>query len=364
MITGVKYVCSRGTSGYAEVAKDYIIGLHNQGIPISVDLHKVDDSLFEIGERNEIVNSLVDKKIKYNKLIIHTIPEHWEKFIKKYKTKGVEVIGVTVWETDLLYPLWPKFINEADKVIVPCKWNKEVFLKSAVHKPIEVIPHIYKPTQEVKGLIKGIEPDDFVFYCINNWTVRKGMRDTITAYLNAFTSKDKVALVLKTYKNAYTEEENQKIRDIIKDIVKKYKTPAKIILLFNQMVDEQISALHNIGHCFVSLTKSEGFGLGLFEAAGLGKPVICTGFGGQTDFIANYLVDYKMVSVDGMPWIKQYRNDQHWAQPDIKHASYLMKMVYENYPLALSFAKNQQENIINNFNSRIVTNKLIKFLNE
>jgi len=363
-IQGVKYVCSRGTSGYAEAAKDYIIGLHSKNIPISVKHLICDDSIYQIGERNEIVNSLVDKKINYNKLILHCTPDHWSKQIKENKKKNTEVIGMTVWETDKIHPLWTKYINEVDKVIVPCEWNQQVFENCGVYKPIEVIPHIFHSSPKVNASIKEIKEDEFVFYCINNWTIRKGFEDLITAYLNEFTSKDKVVLVLKTYKSAYTQEENQKIRNIVEDIIKKYKTPAKIILLLKQMSDEQIAGLHNIGHCFVSLTKAEGFGLGLFEAAGNGIPVICTGYGGQTQFIKDYLIDYKLIPVEGTPWIKWYKNDQHWAQPDINHASSLMRYVFNNRSESQLAAAYNMRNIEENFNLKVVTNKLIKFLNE
>ena len=52
--------------------------------------------------------------------------------------------------------------------------------------------------------------------------------------------------------------------------------------------------------CYVSLHRSEGFGLTLGEAMALGKPVIATGFCGNVDFMTpenSWLVRYAVTHV-------------------------------------------------------------------
>ena len=52
--------------------------------------------------------------------------------------------------------------------------------------------------------------------------------------------------------------------------------------------------------CYVSLHRSEGFGLTLAESMALGKPVIATGYSGNTDFMTpanSYLVDWTLTEV-------------------------------------------------------------------
>jgi glycosyltransferase involved in cell wall biosynthesis len=364
MIKGIKYICPRGTSGYSEAAKDYIIALnkHYKDIPLSVHYLKFDNSLYEGGERNTIVNSLVDKKIKYNKLILHSTPEHWPELIKKFKTKDCEVIGLTVWETDKLCPKWIEWINQVDKVIAPCSWNKEVFINSGITKPIEVISHVYKVLPEAKCKIKGVEDNEFVFYTIGQWSVRKGIDDTIKAYLDAFTNQDKVCLIVKVFRSSYAESEKNILRKSIQKIINNYLIPAKIILLLNELTDEQIAALHHLGNCYVTLHKAEGFGLGMFDAAGTGNPVISTGLGGQMDFLRFGAVDYKLAPALGMGHIPWYLPDQNWAKPDIENASKLMKEFYQNYNSYLYFADIQKRNIERNFDSETVANKLTWFL--
>jgi len=54
------------------------------------------------------------------------------------------------------------------------------------------------------------------------------------------------------------------------------------ILLIDQYLDaDKLAALVNVADCYVSLHRSEGFGLTMAEAMALGKPVIATGLLGQ-----------------------------------------------------------------------------------
>ena len=57
-----------------------------------------------------------------------------------------------------------------------------------------------------------------------------------------------------------------------------------------------MAALFARADCYVSLHRSEGFGLTLAESMALGKPVIATGYSGNTDFMTpanSYLVDWR-----------------------------------------------------------------------
>ena len=360
--TGIKYICPRGNSGYSQAAKEYIISLTQANIPITVQYLIFDETEYQIGSKNNLVNSLVDNKIDYNKVIIHSTPEHWGKIIREEENK--EIIGMTVWETDKIDSRWVKWINQVDKVIVPCKWNKEVFEQCGIVKPIEVIPHIYSSQEKFLGKIKHVKKSYFFFYTIGQWSSRKGIEDTLKAYLEAFTSKDKVCLIIKSFGNNYSQKEKELLRTKIKHILTQYSDTSKVILLLDELSEKEISALHNLGHCYVSLHKSEGWGLGMFDALGFGKPVITTGYGGQLDFVKEYLVSYKLIPVEGMSWIPWYNKSQNWAQPNIYEGAKLMRQVYCHYEEAKLLAQQQQRNILDKFNSKVIEDKLINFLNE
>jgi hypothetical protein len=72
----------------------------------------------------------------------------------------------------------------------------------------------------------------------------------------------------------------------------------------------------------------------------LEKPVIATGWSGNTDFMTvnnSYLVEYNLVELqqDYGP----YKKGQVWADPNIEHAAGLMRYVYEHKDEASRKAK-------------------------
>ena len=83
--------------------------------------------------------------------------------------------------------------------------------------------------------------------------------------------------------------------------------------------------------CYVSLHRSEGFGLTLAEAMHLGKPVIATGFGGNLDFMTpdnSWLVDWEPVEVGAGAF--PYPPHGHWADPSVEHAALLMREAFSD----------------------------------
>lgn len=329
-----------------------------------------------------------NRPIEYDTVIIHTPPEHYPYWVEN--EKGKRIIGYTVWETDRLPAHWPQLLNLVDRVLVPCNWNREVFIKSGVLKPIDVIPHIFegcKPLSDGCKMPWDINTSDFIFYTIETWTARKAVWNTIRCYLDAFTESDPVLLVVKTTKYAYSDyplERFNKIKIIRKffalmkliqgkrksassmnSIKNSYAFPARVMLIDDTLTDEEIMRLHSRGDCYVSLCRSEGWGLGSFTAAGMGKPVVITGFGGHLDFLPAelaYLIDYHLTSArdDWDPW--RFTKDQRWAEPKRSIASELMRHVFENQKEAKSNGEALGRQVNDRFNEDKVMQRLISTL--
>jgi glycosyltransferase involved in cell wall biosynthesis len=285
-------------------------------------------------------------------VIVHFVPEYYPFFIARERARGARrIIGHAVWETDRLPKHWPDLINPLDGLIVATEWNREVFVASGVRAPIVVAPHLPsfagRPADTAdRAALRDRLPDldgRYVFYAISTWLERKGLRPLIEAYAAAFAAQDRVALVVKTTAHDLERTEaagrwrgaplnaRPQFEAILRDVeARTGAPPPPIHLLTDELSEGEIGALHEIGDCFVSLSRAEGWGLGAFEAAQRGKPVITTGWGGPLAFLSQetaYLVDWKLEPVrPGVP-NPSYTPDQNWAEPNVAAAARAMREV-------------------------------------
>lgn len=341
---GIYYIGQYGTSGYASAARGYLYHYFTLGIPIKWDPLYFDNSKMEDDDPyNIIVKSFINKPLPiYDVVIMHSTPDLWPKFRaeKANIMKGKIVIGYCTWETDKLPEDWVRCINNTvNEVWVPSTYNKKCFEASGVERVIRVVPHVFlnntPPPRERFRLVdiengdKLANNDVYTFYSIGELNARKGMDDVIKAFCESFTKKDKVRLILKVHYKDYSAENRLKCEEMLTELLSAYEDYPSVICLTENMTNRDIIALHSLGDCYISLTKSEGFGLTIFDAFNYRKKIIATGYSGHVDFLGtNYpgLVNYKLGPVEGME-SQYYGSNQTWAYPDVEHAKYLMKNV-------------------------------------
>lgn len=367
-IKGIKYISPVfDNSGYGKAARGNILALHKLGVPLTLSAISFDAGRVNLGPDVKILESLMNKNIDYNIVIVHTIPEFWPRFREAGKTH----IGYTIWETSKLPDLWVDQINKgADKVLVGCEWNKQVFQESGVNIPIGVVPHglnVDKYKDNKSYDILGLKDDTYVFYDIFQWSERKNPISLIKGYWYAFQNDENVALVLKTYRNNYEDAEKQAVRDAIKylkQITHLDKYPP-VYYVSDMLSESELLGLHARGDCYVSFDRAEGFGLGPFEAGASGNPIIVTGYGGVTEYAkpdTAMLIHYSLTPVSGMPWSPWYKGNQLWAEADVLHGAQKMRWAYEHRDEAKALGRHLRAFIADNFTWEHVGKKLIKEL--
>jgi glycosyltransferase involved in cell wall biosynthesis len=109
---------------------------------------------------------------------------------------------------------------------------------------------------------------------------------------------------------------------------------------------EELNSLIELSDCYVSLHRSEGFGLTIAEAMALGKPVIATAYSANLDFMDatnGLLVRHGLVRLeeDHPP----YPRGGVWADPDLAQAAELMRWVYENRDAARELGRRAAKDI-------------------
>ena len=143
-----------------------------------------------------------------------------------------------------------------------------------------------------------IPKNNFVFlfmFDFDSHVARKNPEAVIEAFKLAFPglSSIPVTLVIKSINGERHEKERNRLKN-------KIGCDSRILQIHEVLPHSINTALMKCCDCYVSLHRSEGFGLTMAEAMLLGKPVITTGYSGNMDFTTTetaLLVDYKLVPV-------------------------------------------------------------------
>ena len=301
------------------------------------------------------INRFLESKIKnfqYDYVIIQTVLNDKVKDaidkIKFYNRK-TKIGLLVVYETENIPKSWLKFNYYAHFFLTPTYLMKNILINNNFDKPIYVIQHniINKLTMVKKNIKKN---NTYIFYTICKIDdPRKNIQNLLNCYLNTFTSDDNVLLYIKGYQN-----------NKLPIIKKKHNSPKFKIDTCN-VSDDEIIQIHQNCDCYISLAHSEGVGLGMLEASTIGNPVITTSYGGQMEYIKyGYFVKYKLDFININ--YSFFDSSQFWAYPEYKHATKIMRNIFNNPSEAYSKGIQNKEFVIENFNNYKIGNKYVNIL--
>lgn len=117
------------------------------------------------------------------------------------------------------------------------------------------------------------------FLHISSAFPRKGVDVLLKGYFEAFTAKDDVCLVLKTFPNPHN-----KVEDLLKELREQYPDAPEVEWINQDLSNEDLSSLYKAADCYVQVARGEGFGLPVAEAMLAKIPVIVSANSGMADF--------------------------------------------------------------------------------
>lgn len=273
----VRYYCyfSRLT-GYGRAAHDYLMAMSRHG---AVDLEICplgDVSEVELEPRYRELLPLQERHFGVADVsIFHATPRVLGKFANAVRDARHRV-ALSTWETHELPQQHAVTMGCYDAVITPSRFCEGIFDEE--HGNVHVVPHCFDP-----DFWHGSEPrtDPFTFYSIGAAGARKNNRGILKAYLHAFEKSDNTNLVIVVPPGTSMDGYHS---IIARSGIAQEDLPG--ITVINQTLSEdQLVDLHRGGACYVSAARGEGWGLGLFEATIMGKPIISPLWGGQSDFL-------------------------------------------------------------------------------
>ena len=276
--------------------------------------------------------------------------ELWLNDIGSNRLKYSKVIGVWAWETEDFPVSMHKAFKYVDEI-----WAVSNFVKDAIapytKKKVLVLPTPIITPERIEKLDRatlGIPEDqEFNLFIFDYQSVfnRKNPLGLVEAHRKAFPNSEGPLLVIKSTNGDQDAENREKLRFAVQD-------RTDILLIQDFVSREQLTSLINECSTYISLHRSEGYGLTMAEAMALGKPVIATSYSGNLDFMNrenSVLIPFKrtLVGKESFP----YQHSSYWAEPDTDQAALEIKKLHENPMLRAQLGSAAQISVTNTFST-------------
>ncbi|AOS60912.1 FkbM family methyltransferase [Actinoalloteichus hymeniacidonis] len=239
--------------------------------------------------------------------------------------KGRYRIGLWAWELEEFPESLHGSFDLVDEI-----WTVSEFCREAIarHSPVPVrtIPvPVRDPGAPIRRDREEGEKTRFLFaFDFNSVGERKNPWGLVTAFQRAFPDRSDVQLTIKAINAALHPEAAERLRSVV-------QADARIELLERYLPVDELRQLYADSDCYVSLHRSEGFGLTVAEAMMLELPTISTDYSSTTEFLNSefgWPIPHTMTTVG--PRCEPYQASAIWAEPDLDAAAKAMREVADD----------------------------------
>jgi len=285
------------------------------------------------------------------------LPDEWDESLGKFN------VGISAFvETDKCNPEWLKCVNKMDSVIVPTTHIKKTIQNTGeTTTSISVVPEAYIESidnESINPLNLEIGTK-FNFLIVSQLTGtssdtdRKNLFNTVKWMCDVFKNDKNVGIILKTNSGRGTRIDRALTYGTFQNIIKEARSGEypKFHILHGNMSSDEIAGLYKLESvkALVSLTRGEGFGLPILEAAASGIPVVVTNWSGHLDFLGQgkfIPIDYKLIDVHKSKIDNRIFTDGlRWADPIEQDFKRKIKKFREKPDIPIQWAKNLREKI-------------------
>ncbi len=240
--------------------------------------------------------------------------------------RGRYNIAYWAWELPEFPDSWLPCCDYFNEIWCPSEFTRAAIAAKAP-LPVHAMPHAISfarpagPPAALRARF-GLPADKFLFlflYDLNSYSPRKNPRAVLDAFRASGLAGNGAALVIKVHGVAGNEKELASLRAAVAGL-------PGAMLLTDTLPRGDVYALEAACDCFVSLHRSEGFGLAVAESMFLGKPVIATDWSATAEFLHEgngCPVRARLVVLEQNHG--PYTRGQTWAEPDVDHAAGWMR---------------------------------------
>jgi glycosyltransferase involved in cell wall biosynthesis len=270
----------------------------------------------------------------------------------------------TYWELSKAPEVWRSTLGPIDELWAPNAFVAASF-RTIFDRPIVIVPPCIEPPVPEPGGHRLFDLDEHRFHFLFSFDYfsfpqRKNPLAVVRAFRAAFPDlSSPVGLIIKS---AGSIRHSPQMKEELQDAA---RYDSRIRIIDESLSRQEMLSLIVAVDCYVSMHRSEGFGLGMAEAMALGKPVIGTNYSGNTDFLSDqtgYPVPYVLIDVAPDEYV--HTEGQVWADPDEDACAAAMRRVFVNREEAAAKAAAAQQFVAERYGPVTVGSIVERRLNE
>ena len=316
----------------------------------------------------------------------------------EFEPKGHYNIGVTAGVETTICPM--DFItksNDMNLIIVPSNFTKQVMASTLYQQKNQQTNEVVgetKLTTPIEVLFEGVDTEifskgtgkdvlanvkeDFNFLIVGHWLKgdlgqdRKDIGMAIKTFATVFQylpKEKRPGLIVKTSHAGFSVIDREATREKLEAVLKPLgdKCPS-VYLIHGDMEETDMSNLyhHPKVKAMLSFAKGEGYGRPMAEFTLTGKPIVASGWSGQTDFLpaeSAVLLEGQLTQVHESAADQFCMKEAQWFTVNYSAAANKLYDVYNKYDTYIEKSKGLKTNTLEKFTLDKMHDKFIEILN-
>ena len=316
--------------GLGESFRNLLRALDAGGMPFGIHPFSSEAETRRIGpflESRYDLREVYDVNVAY--IQVAQLPNYFHD-LQRQVTGARHNILRTYWELSKAPAAWQTHLERIDEIWAPNSFVADAF-RPIFDRKITIVPaciSVYRSKNYSRDYF-GLDEDRFYFmfsFDYYSGSARKNPLGVVQAFAYAFPDPEaKVGLLIKS-------TGPKELDPTAAQQLQNSSTLDKRITILDRSLnrDEMLSLIAGCD-CYISLHRSEGFGLGMAEALALGRAVIATDYSGNREYLTEatgFPVPFTLRTL--IPGEYLMSDGQSWAEPDLRVAIQHMRTVFSD----------------------------------